>query len=113
MNSRDMKTLQALRRVQGWTAANPDVLGPAAEAGTLASGAVAQAAVLGGVVHRLSDHAQRQDMLRMAGAGTSAAAQNLRAELRTQHLIPIARVARHTLTKPDVRNIGPALKVPN
>src|SRR2546421_336868 len=103
MNSQEMKTLQALRRVQGWTADNPDVLGPAAQAGTLASGAAAQAALLDGVLGRLGDYAKRQEMLRMTGSGTSRAGQDLRAELRTQHLIPIARVARHTLTKPDVR----------
>ena len=103
MNAKQKRELQSFRRVQDWIGTHPQI--------TTASSAVNdQLTVLNGAVQEVTTLAAQQDQQAKVGLGATAEAKRLRAELLTQHMRPIASIARATI--PDVVKMSVELQAP-
>ena len=103
MNAHQKRELQSFRRVQDWIGKNPQV--------TTASSATAdQLTVLNGAVQEITTLAAQQNEQASVGLGATAEARRLRAELLTQHMRPVASIARATI--PDVVKMSVELQAP-
>jgi hypothetical protein len=101
MQSDHIRVYQALRRVVGWGTANAALVPPAIkthfDAAVTISGDIGQ-------------HAAAQDEARRTERASAVTVKGVRTDLRQQHLIPLARIARTVLTAtPELRA---SLRVP-
>jgi hypothetical protein len=87
MDAYQERVLQSFRRVHGWFGANPQYVTGNPSLGT-------QVETLNGIVQRLSDHAAAQDTQRSQSLLVSKDEPELRREVLSHQMAPIAKVAR-------------------
>ncbi len=123
MNAHQKRVLQSFRRVQNWMAARPELstttpiarlhlaTGAPVPAADPAHAALAeQATALDAVVESASTLASDQESHFRGSKGSTAEASQLRAELFTYHIRPVAAMARVAI--PDVVRMTEALRTP-
>jgi hypothetical protein len=92
MNAQQERVLQSFRRVQGWFAANPQLV---AKDGPASSPALAaQLEALNGIVQRVTDYAAQQDTQLAQSLLISKDERDRRQELWSHHMASIVKVGR-------------------
>src|SRR3954470_23853042 len=102
MQAKQKRVVQAFQRVQVFLAANPL---PESAAYSV------QKQVLDGVIAKLTEHRTDQGAAQRLSKASFKRQEVLRATLRTEHLAPIAQIARAMLR--DVPGIEKALRMPS
>lgn len=110
MESRQERVLLSFRRVQGWLAARPELAKEPGSAGTAPSALTQQEAALSVVIGQVGSAASQQDAKARAAAAATVETKRLRTELVTEHMRPIANMARAAI--PDVARMTQALRMP-
>lgn len=101
MQGLDYRVSQSFRGVEGWCDLHPTLVPPEA---------AGQVEALKGVNQRLAQYVIDQEHQDRVGNGASAVVQQLRLELRQDHLVPIAAMARTVVTVTPELEV--ALRVP-
>lgn len=101
MNAYETRVSQAFRSVEGWADSHKDLIPPEA---------AGQVELLRGVNQRLAEYVIDQEHQNRARVGGTVTVQQLRQELRQNHLIPIAAMARSVVTVTP--ELAVALRVP-
>ena len=101
MKAHENRTSQALRGVEGWIDGHPTLVPPEA---------AGQVDVLRGVNQRLAQYVIDQEHQDRARSGATVAIEQIRRDLRQNHLVPIAAMARSVVTITPELEV--ALRVP-